>query len=45
MCVAQLGVCTLYALLLWVIRLNPIKLFGLQLPEKMSLPKVSIIIG
>eukprot|EP00308_Calcidiscus_leptoporus_P013610 CAMPEP_0119371486 /NCGR_PEP_ID=MMETSP1334-20130426/17634_1 /TAXON_ID=127549 /ORGANISM="Calcidiscus leptoporus, Strain RCC1130" /LENGTH=205 /DNA_ID=CAMNT_0007388767 /DNA_START=112 /DNA_END=726 /DNA_ORIENTATION=+ len=37
----QLGVCTVYALLLWIVRLNPIKLFGLQLPEKMALPNVS----
>lgn len=38
----QLGVCTLYALVLWLVRLNPIKLFGLQLPEKMSIPKITM---
>ena len=37
----QLGVCTLYALVLWIIRINPIKLCGFQTPEKMSLPKVT----
>jgi solute carrier family 35 protein E1 len=37
----QLGVCTLYACLLWLTKVNPIKLFGLQLPEKMALPKMT----
>lgn len=37
----QLGVCTLYALILWIIRLNPIKLCGLQLPESMKLPQTN----
>jgi solute carrier family 35 protein E1 len=37
----QLGVCTLYALLLWVVGLNPIKIFGLQMPEKMAVPKIT----
>ena len=37
----QLGVCTVYALVLWLIGMNPIKLCGLQLPEKMKLPKVT----
>jgi len=37
----QLGICTLYAFVLWIIHLNPIKLCGLQLPEKMSLPKIT----
>jgi len=37
----QLGVCTVYALLLWLIRMNPIKLCGLQLPDAMQLPKVT----
>merc|ERR1719401_2938429 len=37
----QLGVCTLYACLLWLSKVNPIKLFGLQLPEKMALPKTT----
>ncbi|KAL3930828.1 MAG: hypothetical protein SGPRY_001371 [Prymnesium sp.] len=38
----QLGVCSVYALLLWIIRINPVKLCGLQLPEKMSLPKLKM---
>ena len=38
----QLGVCTLYALLLWIIRINPIKICGLQLPDKMTFPKLSM---
>jgi len=37
----QLGVCTIYALILWVIGINPIKLCGLQLPDKMKLPKIT----
>merc|ERR1719261_1206650 len=35
----QLGVCALYALILWVIGLNPVKLCGLQAPDKQALPK------
>ena len=34
----QLGVCTLYAGLLWLSNFNPITLLGLQKPEKMPLP-------
>jgi len=34
----QLGVCAAYALILWIIRLNPIKLCGLHAPDKQSLP-------
>jgi len=37
----QLGVCSLYAVVLWLIGLNPIKLCGLQLPEKMPFPKTT----
>ena len=37
----QLGVCTLYAMLLWLANFNPIKLCGLQLPEGMRLPKMT----
>lgn len=37
----QLAICSLYAILLWLIRLNPIRLCGLQLPDKMSFPKVT----
>mmetsp|Transcript_12301 Transcript_12301/g.25888 ORF Transcript_12301/g.25888 Transcript_12301/m.25888 type:complete len:339 (-) Transcript_12301:309-1325(-) len=35
----QLGVCAVYALLIWIIRLNPIKLCGLQAPDKQAFPK------
>ena len=37
----QLGVCSVYAALLWLIGWNPIKLVGLQLPDKMKLPQIS----
>jgi len=37
----QLGVCTLYALLLWLAKFNPIKMFGLQAAEEMRLPKLT----
>jgi len=37
----QLGVCAVYALVLWAVGFNPIKLFGLQLPESMKLPKTT----
>jgi len=35
----QLGVCAVYALLLWIIGLNPVKLCGFQAPDKQSVPK------
>lgn len=35
----QLGVCAIYALIMWTIKLNPAKIFGLQAPEKQSAPK------
>ena len=38
----QLGVCTLYAGLLWLASKNPIKLCGLQMPEEMKVPKLSM---
>jgi len=34
-------VCSAYALILWVVGYNPIKLFGLQAPAKMPLPKIT----
>ena len=34
----QLGICTVYALVLWLIRINPIKLCGLQAPAKAAFP-------
>ena len=37
----QLGVCTLYAMLLWLANKNPIKLCGLQLAESMPFPAVN----
>merc|ERR1719171_34122 len=37
----QLGICTLYAVLLWIIGTNPIKIFGLQMPEAMKFPKLT----
>ena len=37
----QLGVCSLYAFTLWLISWNPIKLTGLQKPDRMFLPKVT----
>lgn len=38
----QLGVCSVYALVLWIVGLNPIKLCGLQLPEKMKFPQITM---
>lgn len=35
----QLGVCALYAITMWLVRINPARLFGLQAPEKQSTPK------
>ena len=37
----QLGVCTAYSLLLWLVRINPIRICGLQAPEKVELPELS----
>ena len=37
----QLGVCAAYAFVLWIIRINPIKLCGLQLPEGQPFPKIT----
>jgi solute carrier family 35 protein E1 len=37
----QLGVCSLYAALLWLSNFNPITLLGLQKPEKMPLPQTT----
>eukprot|EP00580_Thalassiosira_gravida_P000407 CAMPEP_0201616044 /NCGR_PEP_ID=MMETSP0492-20130828/32885_1 /ASSEMBLY_ACC=CAM_ASM_000837 /TAXON_ID=420259 /ORGANISM="Thalassiosira gravida, Strain GMp14c1" /LENGTH=338 /DNA_ID=CAMNT_0048083891 /DNA_START=13 /DNA_END=1029 /DNA_ORIENTATION=+ len=35
----QLGVCAVYAFIMWAVKINPAKLFGLQMPEKQSVPK------
>ena len=37
----QLGMCALYALVLWLAKVNPIKLCGLQSPEAMDVPKMT----
>ena len=37
----QLGVCSVYALLLWLFKLNPINICGLQMPGKQPIPKIS----
>jgi solute carrier family 35 protein E1 len=37
----QLGVCSIYALIMWVVKINPVKLFGLQLPTKQNVPKTT----
>jgi len=37
----QLGVCAIYALIMWAVKLNPAKLFGLQMPEKQNFPQVT----
>ncbi|KAL7436514.1 hypothetical protein ACHAXM_005240 [Skeletonema potamos] len=37
----QLGVCALYAIVVWAIKLNPAKLFGLQAPEKQDMPNLT----
>ncbi|KAJ1446126.1 hypothetical protein M885DRAFT_583654, partial [Pelagophyceae sp. CCMP2097] len=37
----QLGVCAVYALLVWIVGFNPINLFGLQTPDRQKLPKLT----
>jgi solute carrier family 35 protein E1 len=37
----QLGVCAVYAFIMWAVKLNPAKLFGLQMPAKQNVPKVT----
>lgn len=37
----QLGVCTVYAMLTWIFRINPVNLFGLQTPSKQNMPKTT----
>jgi len=37
----QLGICTLYAGLLWLTNFNPIRLLGLEKPGKMPLPQMT----
>lgn len=38
----QLGVCALYALVTWIFQLNPVNLFGLQLPARQNLPRSTL---
>lgn len=35
----QLGVCAVYAIIMWIVRINPARIFGLQLPTKQNVPK------
>lgn len=37
----QLGVCAVYAFIMWAVKLNPAKLFGLQSPAKQDVPKTT----
>lgn len=37
----QLGVCSIYALLTWILQTNPASVFGLQFPTRQSLPKTT----
>jgi solute carrier family 35 protein E1 len=37
----QLGVCALYAVLMWIVKINPAKIFGFQPPTKQDTPKIS----
>mmetsp|Transcript_12067 Transcript_12067/g.18516 ORF Transcript_12067/g.18516 Transcript_12067/m.18516 type:complete len:349 (+) Transcript_12067:44-1090(+) len=37
----QLGVCGIYALATWILNLNPVNVFGLQLPTKQNVPNLS----
>ena len=38
----QLGVCSVYALMLWLAKVNPINLCGLQMAEAMTFPKLTM---
>jgi len=35
----QLGVCAIYAIVMWIVRINPARIFGLQLPTKQDMPE------
>mmetsp|Transcript_3243 Transcript_3243/g.7494 ORF Transcript_3243/g.7494 Transcript_3243/m.7494 type:complete len:290 (-) Transcript_3243:166-1035(-) len=37
----QLGVCAVYAILMWLTGINPVKILGLQAPAAQKLPKLS----
>jgi solute carrier family 35 protein E1 len=38
----QLGVCGIYALITWIVRINPAGMFGLQMPKAQNIPKLSM---
>ena len=38
----QLGVCAAYAILLWLVSVNPVKLCGLQAPDRQRLPGTTV---
>lgn len=38
----QLGVCSIYAIITWIVGINPAGMFGLQPPKAQHLPKLSI---
>lgn len=35
----QLGVCGVYAAIMWLVKMNPVKLFGFQPPTKQNMPE------
>jgi len=37
----QLGVCLVYAMITWAVKLNPARLFGLQSPERQNVPALT----
>lgn len=37
----QLGVCAVYALLMWIVKINPAQMLGLQMPTKQNVPKTT----
>lgn len=37
----QLAVCAVYALITWILQINPVTMFGLQWPTKQNLPQTS----
>merc|ERR1719203_1000364 len=37
----QLAVCSIYAIITWIVRINPAAMFGLQPPKNQNLPKLS----
>ena len=37
----QLGVCAVYALVMWAVKINPAKMFGGQPPAKQDMPKTT----